>query len=411
MTPTTTSTARDRTRDSAERAVVAGLVGGGFMGEVHARAVRAAGASVAGVASSSPSSAGRASARLAVPAFASTEQLLADPDIDVVHICTPNTTHAGLALAALESGKHVVCEKPLATTVEDARRIQRVAADSGLTVAVPFVYRFHPMVREAAARVRGGDLGRVHSIQACYLQDWLLEPGDDDWRVDQGLGGPSRAFADIGSHLCDLVEFVAGERIARLSARTRTVLPQRGGQPVLTEDLVALLFETRSGVLGTAMVSQMAAGRKNRLAVEVMGTEASVAFDQEAPDTLWLGQRRESRTVVRDAATLSEDAARLAIVPVGHPMGYQDAFNAFVRDAYAALAGGQPHGLPTAVDGLRAAVLTSAVLSSAAAGGEWVDLPAPGATQTTTSTDSTAATDTTDDTDATRGRTATTTSS
>ena len=344
------------------------------MGEVHARAVRAAGATVAGVASSSAGSAGRASTRLRVPAYASTEQLLADPGVDVVHICTPNATHADLALAALEAGKHVVCEKPLATTVDDARRIEHVAAASGLTVAVPFVYRFHPMVREAAARVTGGGVGRVHSIQACYLQDWLLEPGDDDWRVDQRLGGPSRAFADIGSHLCDLVEFVVGERIKRLSARTRTVLPQRGGQPVLTEDLVALVFETRSGVLGTALVSQMAAGRKNRLAVEVMGTEASVAFDQEAPDTLWLGRRRDSRTVVRDAATLSPDAARLAIVPVGHPMGYQDAFNAFVRDAYHALDGGLPHGLPTAADGLRAAVLTSAVLTSAAAGGAWVDL-------------------------------------
>ena len=138
---------------------------------------------------------------------------------------------------------------------------------------------------------------------------------------------------------------------------------------------MALVFETESGALGTAMVSQMAAGRKNRLAVEVMGTDASVAFDQEAPDTLWLGQRRESRIVVRDAATLGEDAARLAIVPVGHPMGYQDAFNAFVRDAYQTLRGGRAYGLPTATDGLRAAVLTSAVLSSAAASGEWVDLP------------------------------------
>jgi predicted dehydrogenase len=360
--------------------VVAGVVGGGFMGEVHTRAIRAAGATVAGVASSSAASSGRASARLGVPAFASTEQLLLDPDVDVVHICTPNTTHAELALSALAAGKHVVCEKPIATTVDDARRIQRVAAETGLTVAVPFVYRFHPMVREAADRVCRGGLGTVHSVQACYLQDWLLEPGDDDWRVDQQLGGPSRAFADIGSHLCDLVEFVLGERIGRLSARTRTVLPQRGGQPVLTEDLVALLFETASGTLGTAMVSQMAAGRKNRLALEVMGTEASIAFDQEAPDTLWLGQRRESRTLVRDAATLSEDAARLAIVPVGHPMGYQDAFNAFVRDAYLTLGGGEAHGLPTAADGVRAAVLTSAVLTSASAGGEWADVSSPDTT-------------------------------
>lgn len=353
--------------------VTVGLIGGGFMGEVHARAIRASGALLAGVASSSTDSATAASDRLGTPAFASTQQLLAEPALDVVHICTPNATHADLALAALTAGKHVVCEKPLATTVEDAQRIHDVASDAGLTVAVPFVYRFHPMVREAAARVSSGGLGNIHSISASYLQDWLLEPGDDNWRVDHRVGGPSRAFADIGSHLCDLVEFVLGERISRLSARTRTVVPERGGAVVQTEDLAALLFETDAGALGTAMVSQVAAGRKNRLAVEMMGTTASIAFDQEAPDTLWLGQRRESRSLARDPANLSDDAARLSIVPVGHPMGYQDAFNAFVADAYRGLAGMNVHGLPTSADGLRAAVLTAAVLHSAASLGQWID--------------------------------------
>jgi predicted dehydrogenase len=360
--------------------VTAGLIGGGFMGLVHTRAIRAAGATLAGVASSTPQSSVAASSRLGVRPFASAQELLTEASIDVVHICTPNVTHADLALAALEAGKHVVCEKPLATTVEDAGRIHQLAVDSGLTVAVPFVYRFHPMVREAAARVQSGALGDVHSISASYLQDWLLEPGDDDWRVDHRLGGPSRAFADIGSHLCDLIEFVLGEPISRLSARTRTVLPQRGGLDVRTEDLAALLFETDGGALGTAMVSQMAAGRKNRLALEVMGTSASIFFDQEAPDTLWLGQRRDSQILARDAATLSEDAARLAIVPVGHPMGYQDAFNAFVADAYRGLTGHTVHGLPIAADGLRAAVLTSAVLASATTG-EWVDVSTTAASQ------------------------------
>jgi predicted dehydrogenase len=343
------------------------------MGLVHARAVRAAGGALVGVASSSPESALTASGRVGAQPFSSVQELLSESRVDVVHICTPNATHADLAVAALEAGKHVVCEKPLATTVEDAQRIQAAAADNGLTVAVPFVYRFHPMVREAATRIQAHGLGEVHSISACYLQDWLLEPGDDDWRVDDRLGGPSRAFADIGSHLCDLVEFVLGDRIARLSARTRTVLPERGGVGVRTEDLVALLFETERGALGTAMVSQMAAGRKNHLALEVMGTTASLRFEQEAPDTLWLGQRQDSRILVRDAATLSEDAARLVTVPVGHPMGYQDAFNAFVGDAYRAVAGHDVSGLPTADAGLRAAVLTSAVLTSAAGNGAWTD--------------------------------------
>jgi predicted dehydrogenase len=282
-----------------------------------------------------------------------------------------------LVLATLTSGKHVVCEKPLATAPKDAWRIQLAAAETGRKVAVPFVYRFHPMVREAAARIRSGALGQVHSVVSSYLQDWLLDSEDNDWRVDPRLGGPSRAFADIGSHLCDLLEFVLGERLVRLSARTRTVRTHRNGHPVETEDLAGLLFETGTGTIGTAVVSQMAPGRKNRLAFEVMGTTASVAFDQESPDNLWFGLRQETRILTRDAAVLDPDAARLSVLPAGHPMGYQDAFNAFVADAYCHFEGGDPFGLPTSADGLRAVMLTAAVLSSAQSG-QWVEIPDAG---------------------------------
>jgi len=189
--------------------------------------------------------------------------------------------HAGeqvfdLALAAVRRGKHVVCEKPLTTSTADATVLANAAAEAGVTATVPFVYRSHPMVREARARVLAGEAGRLLTIQGSYLQDWLLESTDDNWRVDETLGGPSRAFADIGSHLCDLIEFVTGDRIARLQAVTRTVFGQRSAKAVATEDLAAVLFETRDGVVGTLLVSQLAPGRKNRLYIELCGTDETI---------------------------------------------------------------------------------------------------------------------------------------
>lgn len=359
------------------RTMRAGFIGGGFMATVHSRAARAARAELVGAASSTPGRAAAAVERLGLgAAYDSFEALLADPDIDVVHICTPNSTHAAFAKAALEAGKHVICEKPLATNSADAAELVRLADELGLVAAVPFVYRFHPMAREARARVAAGDTGRLLSVHGAYLQDWLATPGDDDWRVDSALGGPSRAFADIGSHLVDLVEFIAGERIVRLTASTRTVYAERASHSAIeTEDLVAVVVELASGALGTLLVSQVAPGRKNALTIELAGTDASLRFEQERPDTLWVGRAEASTLVERDPARLAADAARLSLVPAGHPMGYQDAFNAFVADAYAAIDGARPEGLPSFSDGLRAAQVTEAVLASAQRR-DWMEVPA-----------------------------------
>ncbi len=315
------------------------IVGGGFMAEVHSRAARAARAELAGIVSSSPERSAAAAERLGIGrAYGSLEEVLADDTIDVVHVTTPNALHAAQAAAVLASGKDVVCEKPLATTVSDAEAL--VAAAAGRTATVPFVYRFHPLVREARARFASGDAGQVLTVNASYLQDWLLASGDDNWRVDSEQGGRSRAFADIGSHLVDLVEFVSGDRVARLSAKKRTVFAERASHAgITTEDAAAVVIETVSGAIGTLLVSQVAPGRKNRLWLEIAGSAESVAFDQEQPETLWVGRRSGSLLIPRDADQLSADAARLCVVPSGHPQGYQDAFNAFVADSYAAVAG------------------------------------------------------------------------
>lgn len=354
-----------------------GILGGGFMARVHGAAARDSGAEIKAVAARTwEHSQDAAVALRAERGEADAEALIAATDIDVVHICTPNATHADLAMRALRAGKHVVCEKPLATTSLDARELVAAAEESGLVAVVPFVYRYHPMVREARARVVNGEVGELLTLDCSYLQDWMLTSDDNDWRTQSVSGGASRAFADIGSHLCDLIEFVTGQRIRSLSARTRTVFAERGGHRVDTEDIVALLVEMESGALGTLLISQMAAGRKNALVLELHGTHHSLRFEQEHPEQLWIGGRQESCIVLRDPSTASPDSARLQRTPAGHAMGYQDAFNGFMTDVYATIGGEHPDGLPTFADGLRAALVTEAVLESAAHSGTWVEVSA-----------------------------------
>jgi predicted dehydrogenase len=350
-----------------------GIVGGGFMAAVHSRAARAARARLVGVVGSSPARAQQAADELGIErAYDSLDALLADPAVDVVHVTTPNALHAQQAAAALAAGKHVVCEKPLATSLSDAERL--VEASAARTATVPFVYRFHPLVREARARVAAGETGPVLTIQGAYLQDWLLSADDDNWRVDAAAGGRSRAFADIGSHLVDLIEFVTGERVARVAASKRTFIESRAEHArIETEDAVAVVLETEGGAIGSLLVSQLAPGRKNRLHIEIGGAAESVVFDQEQPETLWVGRRAGSLLVPRDAEQLAADAARLVTTPAGHPQGYQDAFNAFVADSYAAIGGARPDGLPRFEDGLRAVRVTEAVMA-AAERAEWVEL-------------------------------------
>ncbi len=344
----------------------AGIVGVGFMGTVHARAIRRSGGVVSRVVGSSPESSREGHERTGAETVTSTvEELLAADDVDVVHVCTPNASHAPLVRAAIAAGKHVVCEKPLAIDAAEAGELLALATAAGATATVPFVYRFYPTVREARARVADGTAGPVRLLHGSYLQDWLAADTDDDWRVDAATGGASRAFADIGVHWCDLVEFVSGHRITRLAARTSTAVPERGGRPVATEDAAVVLFETDRGAVGNLTVSQVTPGRKNRLWFSVDGAAESLCFDQESPDSLWIGGREVNRQLLRGSSE-GAAAARYSVVPAGHPQGYQDCFDAFVADTYAALGGQAPDGLPTFADGVRAARVTQAVLESAA---------------------------------------------
>jgi predicted dehydrogenase len=358
------------------------VVGAGFIGRVHLNAVRAVGGVVVGVADPHP---GRAAAiqamAMAERAAGPVDELIEAPDVEVVHICTPNESHFDLAQRALRAGKHVVCEKPLTTSLTQSARLTRLAAETGVLTAVPFVYRYYPMVREMRERVRRGEAGRLSMVHGSYLQDWLAYETDINWRLDPARGGPSRAFGDIGVHWVDLVEFTSGQRLTRLSAQFVTAYPERIGPDgrfeVTTEDAATVSFETEGGALGAVVLSQVSHGRKNRIHFSLDGTKASFVFDHEQPDVLWVGARSANRVLSRDPDHLSDAAARYVTLPAGHPQGYQDCFNAFVRDFYSAVRGEAPDGLPCFADGLRAAAVTEAVLTSAATG-TWVEVPPPG---------------------------------
>ncbi len=375
--------------DSATKRVA--ILGAGMIGEVHRRAALLAGADLVGVMTSTPDrSRAVASAWQVERAFASIDEV-AESDVDVVHICTPNASHVPYAIQLMEAGKHVLCEKPLGVSLDDALNAAAVAASTGVVNTMPFAYRFHPMVREMRARVQGEEFGAVNLMHGSYLQDWLLNPQATSWRVDPAAGGPSRAFGDIGSHWCDLVEWVTGDRIADLVSTTSITVKQRPAataasfsaaasdgplMDVTTEDTALIMFRTAKDIAGSAVISQLSAGRKNRLWVEVDGMHQSAVFDQELPEQLWIGADAATQLLVRDPNQGSAEQRRLATLPAGHAQGYAQCFESYVADSYAAVDahrgnGKVPEGLPTFADGARAAAICDAMLASASSR-EWV---------------------------------------
>jgi predicted dehydrogenase len=366
-----------------------GIVGAGFMGRVHADAARRCGARVVGVTASTPDRSIRAADDLGAELrFETAEAMVGSDEVDVVHVCTPAGSHASLVKQALAAGKHVVCEKPLATSAEEARQLTDAARDTGLVAAVPFVYRYHPLAWEAHEQVGSGRVGTVRLLHGSYLQDWLAGASDTDWRIDLLDGGPSRAFADVGSHWCDLAEWVSGHRITELSATVEITFPQRPAPTsveltnpkarvdmmrVENEDIACLIFRTDRGAVGSLMVSQVSLGRKNRLWIEVDGSQGSLAFDQEKPEELWLGDRPRNQILLRDPKVLSLEAAGLATLPAGHSQGFADCFASFLTDVYNAIQGRRHRQFPTFDDASRSAQITEAVLASSLKR-SWIDV-------------------------------------
>lgn len=335
-----------------------GIIGSGFIGPAHIEALRRLGfVQVVALCDGTLDQAQEKARALNVPhAYGNIEELLAHPGLQVVHNCTPNHLHAQINRQILAAGKHLFSEKPLCMTPEEARELVEMAERAGVIHGVSFVYRQFAMVRQAASMMRAGSIGRLFAAHGSYLQDWMLHETDYNWRVDAALGGASRAVADIGSHWCDTVQFVTGRRIVEVMADLSVVWPTRkanvaGNQtftqesaavyedkPVTTEDFGSVLFRFDDGSKGSFSVSQVSAGRKNRLSFEINGSERSLAWDQEVPQQLWIGHRAQANQILTDdPGLLNKDAADSAHFPGGHIEGWPDAFKNMMAQFYRAV--------------------------------------------------------------------------
>jgi len=372
----------------------AAVVGTGFIGVVHVEALRRHGVQVHGVVGSSLERATTKSRQLGLPpAYKSFEAMLADPRVDVVHITSPNHLHYTHAKAVLAAGKHVVCEKPLAMTSSESAELVELAEATGRVHAVNFNIRFYPLCQHLHGLVAEGGLGEVRLVSGHYLQDWLLLDTDWNWRLEPELGGDLRAVADIGSHWMDLTTFLTGKRITAVMADLTTFIKVRHqpagpvetfaterhaktvAREIHTEDTATILLRYEDGVRGALTVSQISAGRKNSLRVEIDGAESAAAWTSEQPDELWIGHRgRPNELLPRDASLMNAEGSRAAFLPGGHIEGFADTFRALYAAVYRSVAAGKPgEGYPTFADGHDEMLVCEAVARSAKEG-RWVDV-------------------------------------
>jgi len=376
------------------------LIGGGFIGPVHAEALRRIGVQVAGLLDITPEKAQPLADRLGISkVYNSIDELLADPTIGAVHLASPNNIHFEHAKKALQAGKHVLCEKPLAiSSKETAELVKLAAANPKLAAGVNYNLRFYPLCQEMHTRVARGDLGRILSVSGSYTQDWLLLADDYNWRVDPDGHTNLRAVADIGTHWMDLAQFVTGKHIESVNADLATFHPERnrpvGGaetytsptavkkatEPVkiVTEDYGAVLMHLSDGARGVFHVMQMHGGRKNRLYLEVCGTEGSMVWESETPEILWLGRRGAANQILnRDPSLLSPEAGAFSHYPGGHAEGFPDAFKQLDLAFYSFIASGcqGKANFPTFADGDREVRICEAIAQSAKER-KWVDVGA-----------------------------------
>jgi predicted dehydrogenase len=381
------------------REIKTALFGTGFVGRVHLEGIRRAGwAQLYAIAEPQIEKAQQLGAEFgAARVEADYRRILDDPAVEAVHICTPNALHFPMAKDALQAGKHVICEKPLSVSSDLAKELVQLAGETKRRNCTFHNLRFYPMVQHMRRMREAGDLGEILVVQGTYSQDWLLYDTDFNWRVITKENGPSRTLADIGSHWCDMAEHVTGQRITSVCADLQTFHKTRkqpkgpietfAGKmlkpedyieiPIDTEDFGAVLFRMGDRTRGSFTASQVSAGRKNRLSLEVFGTKAGVAWDQERPDELWIGNRNSSNQIIVKDPSLMKDRARpYADLPGGHSEGYDDTFKQVFRRFYQSVAEpGVELEYPQFVDGLRQLTILEAELASNERRG-WVDVPA-----------------------------------
>jgi predicted dehydrogenase len=386
------------TKQLSRQTIGVAVAGTGFIGPAHVEGLRRNGIQVLGLAENTLEKAREKAAELNIPRiYGSLEELLADPDIDVVHLATPNYLHHPHAKAALLAGKHVVCEKPLAMNTTESAELVKLAAQKKLVNAINFNIRMYPMSQQARSMVQSGEIGDLFILQGSYLQDWLLFPTDWNWRLEPNQGGSLRAVGDIGSHWLDLLTFISGLRVEEVYADFKTFHPVRKkpakpletftgkilqpsdlvDQPISTEDYATVILHYESGVRGVMTVSQVSSGRKNRLFYEINGSKSSLGWDSEKPGELWIGHRTAANQVLmKDPSLLSPEARAVTSYPGGHNEGFPDTFKQLYNKVYSYILAGdydKTPDFPTFADGHYEMQLCEAIERSAR-GKTWVKI-------------------------------------
>jgi len=371
------------------------VIGVGFVGRAHVESLCRLGIPVLGILDNSAERSESARRDLHLPrTYRSLEELAADRDVHVVHICTPNYLHFEQASVLLRAGKHVMCEKPLAMNTRESAALIKLARECKRVGGVNYNLRYYPLCREARARVAAGAIGEPRLVHGKFLQDWLFYPTDWNWRLETGLGGDLRAVSDIGTHWLDLAQWLTGRKIVEVCADLATIIPTRqrpkgrvetfqsadgvATEPVkiATDDYASVLLRFEGNLRGVLTVSQVSAGRKAAMTLEVNGSESSLAFNSESPNSLWIGHRKQANEeLMKDPSLMMPAARRYSAYPGGHGEGYPDTFVQLFKDFYAYLekGGDTPPEFPTFQTGHDELVLCEAIAQSARQG-RWVKI-------------------------------------
>jgi predicted dehydrogenase len=379
-----------------------GIIGGGMMGNAHAAAVRRLGfVDVVAVAERDQETADKAGKMISIEkTYGDYRKMLEDDEIDVVHVLTPNKFHFQMSKDALEAGKNVICEKPLSMTFQQGRELLEAARKSGKCYELNHNMRYYPMVKQTREYIQSGDAGEIRLVNGAYLQDWLFLEQDYNWRVVAEEGGVSRAVADIGTHIMDMVQYVTGLKIVSVYADLTTFIPVRKKPKVEvatymtadlgpddyeevnidTEDHGSLMVKFSNGAKGVFMFAQVCAGRKNHIRFEIFGSKRSYAWCGEEPNQLWIGSREQSNSLfVKDPSIMAPGAAQYADMPCGLGEGYADTFMQSFKDFYTWVREEKKMDeekvpFPTFKTGCQELAIVDAVLKSNEKN-KWVDVP------------------------------------
>ncbi len=374
------------------------VIGTGFMGRVHTEAIRRLGnVEIAAIAGETPELAADFGKQVGIQrTTADYREVLNDPSIQAVHICTPNALHYPISKEAMLAGKAVLCEKPLAISTEEARDLVSVAKKTGRPNCLNHNLRCYPMVQQMRRMIENGDIGEVLVVQGTYSQDWLLYDTDWNWRIVSKDNGPLRVMGDIGSHWMDMVQHITGQRITAVCAdletfhktrkRPKTAVETFAGKTLRpedyeevkidTEDFGSVLLRLGDRARGAFTASQVNCGCKNRFQMEVYGTKAGLIWNQERQDELWIGNRNSANQIMlKDPSLLADKAKPYADLPGGHSEGYDDAHKMHFRRFYAKVADpNAPVEYATFEDGLRMMTILDTVIESSKTR-SWQEVP------------------------------------